>query len=68
MDDEPDLSSGESLDLHERTQAFQRRLIIATLKKTKGVQNKAARLLGVKATTLNEMIKRLNIEPTDHHV
>jgi two-component system response regulator PilR (NtrC family) len=67
LDDGPDPESEESLDFHQRTQTFQRRLIIAALKKTKGVQNKAARLLGVKPTTLNEMIKRLKIEPADHH-
>jgi len=53
----------ESLDLRDRTQAFQKKIILAALKKTKGVQNKAAKLLGLKPTTLNEMIKRLGIEP-----
>ena len=52
----------ESLDLRERTQAFQKKIILAALKKTKGVQNRAAKLLGVKPTTLNEMIKRLGID------
>jgi two-component system response regulator PilR (NtrC family) len=54
--------AGESLDLKERTQSYQKKVILAALKKTKGVQKKAAKLLGVKATTLNEMIKRLEIE------
>ena len=53
---------GESLDFKERTQAYQRKIILAALRQTKGVQNKAAQLLGIKATTLNEMIKRLAIE------
>ena len=53
----------ESLDLRDRTQAFQKKIILAALRKTKGVQNKAAKLLGLKPTTLNEMIKRLGIEP-----
>jgi two-component system, NtrC family, response regulator PilR len=53
---------GESLDFKERTQVYQRKIILAALRKTKGVQNKAAQLLGIKATTLNEMIKRLGIE------
>jgi two-component system response regulator PilR (NtrC family) len=57
------VSAEESLDLRDRTQAFQKKIILAALKKTKGVQNKAAKLLGVKPTTLNEMIKRLGIEP-----
>ncbi len=56
------LDTEESLDLKERTQAFQKKIILAALKKTKGVQNKAAKLLGVKPTTLNEMIKRLDID------
>jgi two-component system response regulator PilR (NtrC family) len=56
-------SGEESLDLRDRTQAFQKKIILAALKKTKGVQNKAAKLLGLKPTTLNEMIKRLGIEP-----
>ena len=43
-------------------QAFQKKLIIDTLKKTKGVQKQAAKMLGVKATTLNEMIKRLKVD------
>ena len=55
----------ESLDLRERTQGFQRKIILTALRKSRGVQKKAARLLGVKATTLNEMIKRLRIDPGD---
>jgi len=53
---------GESLDLKERTNEFQKVLILTALKKTSGIQNRAARMLGVKATTLNEMIKRLRID------
>jgi len=62
VDDGALISSKESLDLRDRTQAFQKQIILAALKKTKGVQNKAAKLLGVKPTTLNEMIKRLRID------
>lgn len=62
VDDEALIASEESLDLRDRTQAFQKKIILAALKKTKGVQNKAAKLLGVKPTTLNEMIKRLGID------
>jgi DNA-binding NtrC family response regulator len=64
IDDGP-VAAEESLDLRERTQAFQKKVILAALKKTRGVQNKAASLLGVKATTLNEMIKRLGIDTTN---
>ena len=65
VDDEAVLAAEESLDLRDRTQAFQKKIILAALKKTKGVQNKAAALLGVKATTLNEMIKRLGIDTSN---
>jgi transcriptional regulator with PAS, ATPase and Fis domain len=62
IDDRVSVDTEESLDLKERTQAFQKKVILAALKKTKGVQTKAAKLLGVKPTTLNEMIKRLSID------
>ncbi len=63
--DEAIAAGEESLDLKERTQTFQKKLILAALKKTKGVQKQAAHLLGVKPTTLNEMIKRLAIDAGD---
>jgi len=59
------IGAEESLDLKERTQTFQKKIILTALKKTKGVQKQAASLLGVKATTLNEMIKRLGIDTED---
>jgi DNA-binding NtrC family response regulator len=46
----------------DQMQSFQRRVILDTLRKTKGVQKQAARLLGIKPTTLNEMIKRLGVD------
>jgi len=51
-----------SLDFKERTRYYQKKIILTALKKTRGVQKKAARMLGVKPTTLNEMIKRLEID------
>jgi len=57
----PDSLEG-SFDFKERTQYYQKKIILTALKKTRGVQKKAARLLGVKPTTLNEMIKRLEID------
>ncbi len=57
----PDTGEG-SLDLKERTQEFQKKIILTALKKTRGVQIKAAKMLGLKPTTLNEMIKRLEID------
>jgi two-component system response regulator PilR (NtrC family) len=54
--------TGEVLNLRDQTIAFQKRLIESTLKKAKGIQKNAARMLDVKPTTLNEMIKRLGID------
>jgi two-component system response regulator PilR (NtrC family) len=42
---------------------FERRLIESTLEAAGGVQKRAAELLHVKPTTLNEMIKRYDIHP-----
>jgi DNA-binding NtrC family response regulator len=56
-------AAGESL--RDQTLAFQKRLIEATLGSVKGVQKAAAQRLGVKPTTLNEMIKRLGIDVAD---
>ena len=55
-------SPNNELDLKEYIQIQQKKAIIRALKKTKGIQKNAARLLGVKPTTLNEMIKRLDID------
>jgi DNA-binding NtrC family response regulator len=51
----------EGINLREVIANFERRLIESTLEATGGVQKDAARLLGLKPTTLNEMIKRHNI-------
>ncbi len=48
--------------LKEQTQLFQKNWIVNALRKTNGIQKKAAELLGVKPTTLNEMIKRYEID------
>jgi len=42
---------------------FEKRLIESTLESAGGVQKKAAELLRIKPTTLNEMIKRYDIRP-----
>ena len=42
---------------------FEKRLIESTLEAAGGVQKRAAELLGIKPTTLNEMIKRYEIRP-----
>ena len=54
-------SSPEGINLRDVIAGFERRLIESTLETTGGVQKEAARLLGLKPTTLNEMIKRYNI-------
>jgi two-component system response regulator PilR (NtrC family) len=51
----------EGISLREVIANLERRLIESTLESTGGVQKEAARLLGLKPTTLNEMIKRHNI-------
>jgi DNA-binding NtrC family response regulator len=56
------LVSSPNLNLKERIRIFQKRAINDALNKSNGIQKKAADLLGIKPTTLNEMIKRLNIE------
>jgi two-component system response regulator PilR (NtrC family) len=48
----------EGINLRDVIASFERRLIESTLESTGGVQKEAARLLGLKPTTLNEMIKR----------
>jgi DNA-binding NtrC family response regulator len=52
----------EGISLKDVIASFERRLIESTLETTRGVQKEAARLLGLKPTTLNEMIKRHSIQ------
>ena len=47
----------------EAETAFQRGLIESALEAAGGVQKRAAELLQIKPTTLNEMIKRYEIRP-----
>jgi transcriptional regulator with PAS, ATPase and Fis domain len=54
-----------NMRLKDQMHLFQKKAIREALLRTKGVQKKAAALLGVKPTTLNEMIKRLDIDVTD---
>jgi DNA-binding NtrC family response regulator len=49
------------VDLKDAVQRFEIELISAALEKTRGNQSKAARLLGVKHTTLNAKLKRYQI-------
>lgn len=49
------------IDFNKQIDEFKKELIIESLRFTKGVQRKAAHLLMIKPTTLNEQIKRLGI-------
>lgn len=51
------------LGLQEEVQRFESELIREALQRTHGNQRRAAKLLGVKVTTLNCKIKRLGIQP-----
>jgi len=51
----------QGISLHEEVRRYERELICAALAHTMGHQLKAARLLGVKATTLNAKIKQYGI-------
>jgi transcriptional regulator with GAF, ATPase, and Fis domain len=50
------------IDFYEEVQRFETHLIQMALTETGGNQAKAARLLGIKATTLNSKIKLFNIQ------
>lgn len=50
------------LALHEEVQRYEGELIRQALQRTRGNQRRAAKLLGVKVTTLNCKIKRLGIQ------
>lgn len=62
-----DLTSDEnkSFDLYEKVREFETKLIKTAPVKTKGNQCQAAKLLGVKPTTLHNKIKVLNIKPLE---
>jgi transcriptional regulator with GAF, ATPase, and Fis domain len=50
------------IDFYDEVQRFETHLIKMALSETGGNQAKAARLLGIKATTLNSKIKLFSIE------
>ncbi|WP_227763193.1 sigma-54-dependent transcriptional regulator [Zhaonella formicivorans] len=54
-------SPAAKLPFKEAVAAFQKELIMSALEESSWVQAKAAELLGLKRTTLNEMLKRFNI-------
>ncbi|MBI3264855.1 MAG: sigma-54-dependent Fis family transcriptional regulator [Acidobacteria bacterium] len=53
----------EGISFKEVISDFEKRLIESTLETAGGVQKRAAELLHIKPTTLNEMIKRYDIKP-----
>jgi DNA-binding NtrC family response regulator len=58
------LKSGARLD--EEVRQFEMNLIRTALGRTAGSQTRAAKLLGLKLTTLNAKIKRYQITPTGY--
>ncbi len=54
--------------LYDEIQRFEISLIKRALVKSKGKQNAAARMLGIKMTTLHAKIKRYNIDVSDFNV
>ena len=59
------LKAGAKLD--EEVRQFEVSLIRNALGRTAGSQTRAAKLLGLKLTTLNAKIKRYQISPTGYH-
>ncbi len=57
----PVIPTDGPFSFYETIESFEREIILETLKSVNGVQRRAAALLGLKATTLNEKIKRLKI-------
>ncbi len=55
--------SGPGQTFKEQTRAFQKKVILDALRRAKGIQKNAAQSLGLKPTTLNEILKRLRIGP-----
>jgi DNA-binding NtrC family response regulator len=51
----------EGLSYREAVENFERRLVVSALKRSGGVQKKAAELLKTRPTTLHEIIKRLGL-------
>ena len=52
----------EGISFRDVITDFEKKLIESSLETSGGVQKRAAQLLGLKPTTLNEMIKRYNIQ------
>ena len=59
------LSLGKAIRLRDETRRFETMLILRALAITGGRQLPAARLLGLRPTTLHETMKRYGIRPSD---
>src|SRR5512140_656695 len=55
----------EGLNFKDAVGAYERAILAAALVRANGVQKRAAELLGLKPTTLNEMLKRHGMLPRD---
>src|ERR1700754_689689 len=64
--EEQDDTSG-ALNLQSEVHRFEAEMIRSALIRTGGRQRRAARLLGMKTTTLNSKIKRYRIEERNRH-
>lgn len=53
------------INLYDEVERFETDLICSALMRTRGCQRRAARLLGMKVTTLNGKIKRYGIHPDE---
>jgi DNA-binding NtrC family response regulator len=62
---ENEIENEKPFCLLKELQRFESNMIRCALIRTMGKQNKAARLLGMKVTTLNTKIKRYKIDLTD---
>ena len=60
------VSLRRGIDLYDEVRRFEIDLIESALEQTKGNQARAARLLGINQTTLNQKIKRYNISASNH--
>lgn len=57
-----EINSSNKISLNAETQKFETELIRCALIRTMGKQNQAARLLGLKYSTLSDKIKRYKID------
>jgi DNA-binding NtrC family response regulator len=60
-----DAQSAREINLADEVRRFETELIRSTLLRTGGRQRRAARLLGMKVSTLNAKIKRYGINSAD---